>query len=110
MITKRKLTKQLLIVCTMLGYAGAWSAQAQTPAQEARASAVHASAEHAAGDSTDAVFLNNHKLIKPLQGEMAWRTEIPWLTNIQEAREKAAAEGKPILVWIAADGHPLGAT
>ena len=23
---------------------------------------------------------------------------------------KAAAEGKPILVWLSADGHPLGAT
>jgi hypothetical protein len=41
---------------------------------------------------------------------MNWRNEIPWLTNLTEARAKAAAEGKPILVWIAADGHPLGAT
>jgi hypothetical protein len=51
-----------------------------------------------------------HLLIKPIHGEMSWRTEIPWLTNLTEARAKAAAEGKPILVWIAADGHPLGAT
>jgi hypothetical protein len=46
-------------------------------------------------------------LIRPYPGEFAWREEIPWLTSIQEAREKAAAEGKPILFWCAADGHPL---
>lgn len=55
-------------------------------------------------------FEKFHLLIKPIPGEMSWRTEIPWLTNLPEARAKAAAEGKPILVWIAADGHPLGAT
>jgi hypothetical protein len=47
------------------------------------------------------------RLIQPYPGEFAWRDEIPWLTAIQEAREKAAAEGKPILFWCAADGHPL---
>jgi hypothetical protein len=63
-----------------------------------------------AGELADAELVKLHKLIKPLPGEMAWRTEIQWLTSIQEAREKAAAEGKPILIWITADGHPLGAT
>lgn len=48
-----------------------------------------------------------HKLIKPQAGELRWR-EIPWLTRIQEAREKSVAEDKPILLWVAADGHPLG--
>lgn len=47
------------------------------------------------------------RLIQPYPGEFAWRDEIPWLTAIQEARERAAAEGKPILFWCAADGHPL---
>jgi hypothetical protein len=55
-------------------------------------------------------FEKFHGMIKPIPGEMSWRTEIPWLTNLTEARAKAAAEGKPILVWLAADGHPLGAT
>ena len=33
--------------------------------------------------------------------------QVPWLTSLWEAREKAAAEGKPILLW-EMDGHPLG--
>jgi hypothetical protein len=51
-----------------------------------------------------------HRLIRPQAGEFAWYEEIPWLTSIQQAREKAAAEGKPILVWSSADGQPCGAT
>jgi hypothetical protein len=47
-------------------------------------------------------------MIKPMPGQFAWREEIPWLTSIQEARLKAAAEEKPLLIWIAADGQPLG--
>ncbi len=48
-------------------------------------------------------------LIKPQQGESPWR-EIAWLTNVTEARRKAAAEGKPIVIFTAADGSPLGRT
>ena len=51
-----------------------------------------------------------HRLIQPQAGEFAWYEEIPWLTSLQEAREKAAAEDKPILIWSSADGHPCGAT
>ena len=51
-----------------------------------------------------------HALIRPQPGEFSWYEEIPWLTSIQEAREKAAAEGKPLLVWSSADGQPCGAT
>ena len=32
---------------------------------------------------------------------------IPWETDLWAAREKAAAAGKPILLW-EMDGHPLG--
>lgn len=45
-------------------------------------------------------------LIKPGAGEDKW-AEIPWLTDLWQARQKAAAEGKPILLW-EMDGHPLG--
>ena len=48
-------------------------------------------------------------IIKPRQGESPWR-EIAWLTNVTEARKKAAAEGKPIVIFTAADGSPLGRT
>ena len=51
-----------------------------------------------------------HALIKPQADEFAWYEEIPWLTSIQEAREKAAREDKPIVVWCSADGQPCGAT
>jgi hypothetical protein len=47
-------------------------------------------------------------LIKPEAGEDRWAA-IPWLTNLWEARRRAAAEGKPILLW-EMDGHPLGCT
>jgi hypothetical protein len=50
-----------------------------------------------------------HQLIKPQEGEFAWYDEIPWMTRLQPAREKAAAEGKPLLIWTSADGQPCGA-
>lgn len=51
-----------------------------------------------------------HALVKPQGGEFAWYDDIPWLASVQEAREKAAKEGKPLLVWCSADGQPCGAT
>ena len=50
-----------------------------------------------------------HELIRPQAGESPWR-EIAWMTSIRGARERAAAEGKPVLVFTAADGSPLGRT
>jgi hypothetical protein len=50
-------------------------------------------------------FDDVHKLIKPQRGESRWR-EIPWLTSLWEARVKAAAEGKPIVVWTGSGGAP----
>jgi hypothetical protein len=47
--------------------------------------------------------------IKPQRGESPWR-EIPWLTNITEARRRAVAEDKPLVIFTAADGSPLGRT
>jgi hypothetical protein len=48
------------------------------------------------------------ELIQPDDNEDRWN-QIPWLVNLWQAREKAAAEGKPILLW-EMDGHPLGCT
>ncbi|HVR75609.1 MAG TPA: hypothetical protein VMT52_14835 [Planctomycetota bacterium] len=47
--------------------------------------------------------------IKPERGESTWR-EIPWLTNLTEARRRSLAEGKPLVIFTAADGSPLGRT
>lgn len=55
-------------------------------------------------------FHDLHALIRPAPGEFAWYEDIPWLTSVREAREKAARENKPLLVWCSADGQPCGAT
>lgn len=56
----------------------------------------------------DAEFARLHALAKPTEAESRW-LEIPWSTDLWEARRQAAAEGKPILLW-EMDGHPLGCT
>jgi hypothetical protein len=53
-----------------------------------------------------AQFDKLHALIKPHADEEKFM-KIPWMTDLWEARKKAAAEGKPILLW-EMDGHPLG--
>ncbi len=46
-------------------------------------------------------------LIRPQEGESRWR-DVDWLTSLHEARVKAAAEGKPILIWSGGGAPPLG--
>jgi len=48
-------------------------------------------------------------VIKPQAGESPWR-EISWLTDVTEARQRAIAEDKPLVIFTAADGSPLGRT
>ena len=47
------------------------------------------------------------ELIRPHKGESNWR-DVDWLTSLHEARVKAAAEGKPILLWSGGVAPPLG--
>ncbi len=47
-------------------------------------------------------------LVKPGEKEDRW-SRIPWLTSLWQARQRAAREGKPILLW-EMDGNPLGCT
>jgi hypothetical protein len=47
--------------------------------------------------------------IKPQPGESPWR-DIPWLISVTEARQRAASEDKPIVIFTAADGSPLSRT
>ena len=56
-----------------------------------------------------AEFERLHALIQPQPGESPWR-EIEWLTNVTEARQRSIAENKPIVIFTAADGSPLGRT
>ncbi len=46
------------------------------------------------------------RLIKPTPDESYWSL-IPWMTDLYEARKKAAAEGKPLVVWTMS-GEPMG--
>jgi hypothetical protein len=46
-------------------------------------------------------------LIRPQPGESNWR-RVEWLTSLHEARLKAAAEGKPILLWSGGGAPPVG--
>jgi len=53
-------------------------------------------------------FEKLHTLIRPAEKEAPW-SEIPWMTSLWQARERAAREGKPLLLWGAGGGgHPLG--
>ncbi len=62
----------------------------------------------AAGPINPAEFDRLRDLIKPAGDEARW-ARVPWKTSLWEARQKAAAEGKPILL-LEMDGHPLGCT
>lgn len=53
-------------------------------------------------------FARLHQLIKPAADEEKW-AQIPWLTSLWQARQRALAEAKPILLW-EMDGNPLGCT
>ena len=53
-------------------------------------------------------FSQLHDLIQPTAEETRW-LQIPWRTNLWQARIEAAATGKPIYLW-EMDGHPLGCT
>ena len=48
-------------------------------------------------------------VIKPQPGESPWR-EINWFTDVTEARRQAIAQDKPLVIFTAADGSPLGRT
>jgi hypothetical protein len=65
-----------------------------------------ASVAPAAEPINPARFEQVHTLIKPKPVEEKW-AQIPWLASLWQARQQAAKEGKPILLW-EMDGHPLG--
>ena len=63
-----------------------------------------AAAQQSAADSLEKL----QRLIAPAADESQWM-QVPWMpsSDIYAARKKAAAEGKPILLWYMA-GEPLG--
>src|SRR5262245_36591616 len=102
--TKLKIAAGMPILTVMLGGALAYQAgAAETPYRsDARSAEGRKAASGIAADQFDKL----RALIKPKPGGYA---DLPWMTDLWEARKKAAAEGKPLLVWVG-DGHPLGWT
>jgi hypothetical protein len=68
--------------------------------------ATAAQAEPAKATLTDVEYASALKSIRPAAGEDRF-AQIPWVTSLWEGRQRAAKEGKPILLW-EMDGHPLG--
>lgn len=49
-----------------------------------------------------------HSMVRPAEQEAPW-SDIAWMTSLWQARERAAKEGKPLLIWAAGGGgHPMG--
>ena len=57
---------------------------------------------------SDASFATWRDQILATESELLWE-KLPWLTTYHEGLEKAAAKGKPLLLWVM-NGHPLGCT
>ena len=84
----------LLAVSLLMGGAGWLTALAQpTPAE------VKLTAD---------TFSQLHKQIRPQPGESRW-LELPWLIDLHAARQKAAAEGKPLFVLSGGGATGIGA-
>jgi len=56
---------------------------------------------------TGETFDQLRKQIRPQPGESRW-LEIPWLIDVHEARQKAAAEGKPLFVYSGGGATGIG--
>ena len=104
LVTKLKIVGGMLTLSLLLGGALAhqtWALEpmglAEPGSSSARKTAVVISADQ---------FDKLRVLIRPRPGGF---DDISWMTDLWEARKKAAAEGKPLLVWVG-DGHPLGWT
>jgi hypothetical protein len=95
--SRSKIAAGLLILSGMLSGVPGESARAADTPEPAKNRAAGISAER---------FDALRTLIKPRPGGF---DDLPWMTDLWDARQKAAAEGKPLLVWVG-DGHPLGWT
>src|SRR5262245_9276632 len=102
--TKVKTAAAMLTLSLMLGGPLVYQTRALEPPDRSKPGSSRAK-KTAVAISPDK-FDKLRALIKPKPGGF---DDIPWMTDLWEARKKAAAEGKPLLVWVG-DGHPLGWT
>jgi RNA polymerase sigma factor (sigma-70 family) len=108
-LTKWKIAAALLISCVALTGSGVLAHHllaAEEPAVEVAANQPPTPAK-TADELSVAKFEKLQALIKP-DPKVAFE-RIPWMTGLWEARKKAAAEDKPIVLW-AGDPLPLGMT
>src|SRR5262245_20228583 len=100
-LTKLKTTALVLLACLLFtGMSFLMrQAQAEKPPQ-AQAKAGPKAADQGGSDAitelTPAQFGKFHALLRPHAKEMRFG-KIPWMFDLWAAREKAAAEGKPLL-------------
>ena len=96
-MTKLRIAVALALVATAAGVLAC-----QSLASDQRA------AKKQTGDEVSpATFDKLHALIKP--DPKTSFENVPWTTSLWQARQKAAAEDKPIVLW-AGDPLPLGVT
>jgi hypothetical protein len=93
-LTTLKPLSTVLLAAGLLMTGASWRvAMAQPPTQKARLNA----------DTFQAI----HRKIRPQPGESFWMA-IPWLTDLHDARQKAANEGKPLFLMVSGKGLSIG--
>jgi len=110
-LTKWKTAALVLPACLAFTGTGFLMHQAlaeKPPQAQAKADpkAANQGVSDAVTELTPAQFGKFHALLRPKAEEMRFG-QIPWLFDLWEARTKAAAEGKPLLI-LGAAGNPCG--
>lgn len=68
----------------------------------------HVSAQEKASPQLSAgEFANLQEMIKPQPGELRWM-DVVWFLDLHEARQKAAAEGKPLFILSSGGATGIG--
>jgi hypothetical protein len=110
-LTKLKTAALVLAACPAITGTGflVHPVLAENPPQEqakAEPNAANQEVSDAVTELTPAQFGKFHALLRPKAAEMRFG-QIPWLFDLWEARTKAAALGKPLLI-LGASGNPCG--
>jgi hypothetical protein len=100
---KRRIWVALSMIVTVLSAAAV--AGAQTPACKLGDVSVPSLVTRSLGAEQ---FRALHAAVAPRGAAERW-TEIPWEVDLTAARQRAAREKKPLVLWFM-DGHPLGCT
>ena len=110
-LTQWKTARLVLAACLAFTGTGFLMHQAlaeKPPQAQAKADpkAANQGVSDAVTELTPAQFTKFHAMLRPTAKEMRFG-EIPWMFDLWEARKKAAAEGKPLLI-LGASGNPCG--